>query len=265
MKKPLACLVAASAALLLLGSPIFGAELANIAPLGTATESTEYPGYPATNAIDGNYANFTHTNVPDATPTWQVDLGKEYAIEKVILYNRTNCCPERLRDITVSILAADGTTSNYVSALLNESNQLGGPLTIEIDLVLEAAPSALKRATEKTWHPPMYLLPPAGWVWIAGGSVALSTRTSTSPREITLASCSLVPPDGSFVRTTRTIWPVIGLPSSMTRSISIVGGPKSSLNGLRRADSYWIVVPSAARIETVMSRSRSGQQPSPRL
>jgi hypothetical protein len=54
-------------------------------------------------AVDGNTAgNFgsgscTHTNFEKAW--WAVDLGDTYQIEKVVLWNREDCCSERLNNV----------------------------------------------------------------------------------------------------------------------------------------------------------------------
>lgn len=46
---------------------------------------------------DGNWANnsVTHTD-QTAAPWWQVDLGQVYEIANIKVWNRTDCCPERL-------------------------------------------------------------------------------------------------------------------------------------------------------------------------
>jgi len=69
-------------------------------------------------------------------------------IEEIVLYNRTDCCASRLRDITVSILDGTG-TSVFDSDPLNPENVEGGgqpgvgPATITVDLQ-EAAGKAVK-------------------------------------------------------------------------------------------------------------------------
>ena len=67
----------------------------NIAPKGTATQSsTDFAGV-AQRAIDGNTdGNFesnstTHTSASD-NPWWEVDLGSEVPLEQIIIWNRTD-------------------------------------------------------------------------------------------------------------------------------------------------------------------------------
>ena len=89
----------------------------NIAPYGTATQSsTDYNG-DASRAIDDNingaYAlsSVSHTASEDF-PWWQVDLEEEYEIGHIKLYGRTDdCCKESLSDYTVYVLNAKGDTT----------------------------------------------------------------------------------------------------------------------------------------------------------
>lgn len=82
---------------------------ANAAMFGKATQSSTYNelGGPS-NAIDGNpdgtYANgsVTHT-MPEAGAWWQVDLGDNVPIDTVTLYNRTDCCGDRLADFWIMV------------------------------------------------------------------------------------------------------------------------------------------------------------------
>ena len=80
----------------------------------------------AANGIDGNVGNFTHTTTGGAGGShwWQVDFGEEMSLESVDILNRANCCGERLRDITVSVLDAGG-SAVFTSDLLNPGNELG--------------------------------------------------------------------------------------------------------------------------------------------
>ncbi len=110
----------------------------NVAPGGTAVQSTTSGGNTANLATDGSTANFTHTLSADTSPFWQVTLASETAVYRVVLRNRTSCCQSRLRDITVQILSADGNATNYNSSLLNAENvgytYPAGPASIEVDL-----------------------------------------------------------------------------------------------------------------------------------
>ncbi|MCA9188041.1 MAG: discoidin domain-containing protein, partial [Planctomycetales bacterium] len=108
----------------------------NIAPLGTATQSSNFNGtFVAGLAIDGSLSNFTHTASGDAAATWTLDLGLESQIDGVALWNRGGgCCPERMRDITLDVLASDGTTV-VRSTTLNQGNALGSPLVVSDNML----------------------------------------------------------------------------------------------------------------------------------
>jgi hypothetical protein len=79
----------------------------NLAQGRTATQSSTYgPTTGASNAVDGNTdgsywdGSITHTNL-DANAWWQVDLGASAAVGSISIWNRTDCCPQRLNDYWV--------------------------------------------------------------------------------------------------------------------------------------------------------------------
>ncbi|MCF7847985.1 MAG: discoidin domain-containing protein [Kiritimatiellales bacterium] len=77
----------------------------NIAPKGTASQSTTAYNGPAGLAIDGDTSRkFTHT-AKSANPWWEVDLGSEKEISQVVLWNR-NGFGERLDNFKVRLLDA---------------------------------------------------------------------------------------------------------------------------------------------------------------
>ena len=79
------------------------------------------------NALDGNFGNFTHTTPNNTVDhTWEIDFGQDVMLENISIFNRTNCCAIRLRDITVTVLDAGGSTV-YTSPVLNPNNVLGYP------------------------------------------------------------------------------------------------------------------------------------------
>ena len=82
--------------------------------LGKTAEqsSTGYGGVPS-RAVDGNTSgvwkqnSVTHTN-KEYQPWWQVRLGEDYEIDQVVIWNRTNCCMDRLSNFDVFIYNAAG-------------------------------------------------------------------------------------------------------------------------------------------------------------
>jgi RHS repeat-associated protein len=70
---------------------------------------------------DGNYmvGSVTHTN-GESQPWWQVDLGSVRAVERVGVWNRTDCCAERLTDFYVFVSDAPFASTN-LQATLNQA------------------------------------------------------------------------------------------------------------------------------------------------
>ena len=90
--------------LVILTSSALSGEV-NLAPLfGTASQSTTCFGGPPEQAIDGNLGNFTHTCTGDASPTWQVDLGRVLPLTRIVIWNRSSCCSTRLSNFRVTAL-----------------------------------------------------------------------------------------------------------------------------------------------------------------
>ncbi|XP_046575552.1 uncharacterized protein LOC124283606 [Haliotis rubra] len=47
------------------------------------------------------------TNVDDLSPWWMVDLLSTYTIGNITIYNRGDCCSERLHDVTVEVFSVN--------------------------------------------------------------------------------------------------------------------------------------------------------------
>ena len=81
----------------------------NVAPAGKASQSsTDYRGE-AKRAIDGNTSDrfgsnsVTHTDENVDTPTWELDLGQEMPIDRVVLWNRGEGFGGRLNGVRVAL------------------------------------------------------------------------------------------------------------------------------------------------------------------
>jgi hypothetical protein len=103
----------------------------NVAPGGTATQSsTDFDGFPWL-AIDGNidgwYPNssVTHTDpLTDSSPWWEVNLGRDHQIDRITLWNRTDCCADRLYSFNIEIYTSTGSLASsvgYTGGLPNRS------------------------------------------------------------------------------------------------------------------------------------------------
>jgi alpha-L-fucosidase len=70
--------------------------------------STAYDGTPD-RAVDGNTdgtwgnGSVTHTSETQSQPWWQVDLGSSKSINKIAIWNRTDCCGQRLSNYYVIV------------------------------------------------------------------------------------------------------------------------------------------------------------------
>lgn len=92
------------------------AAAANVALNGTASQSSTGFGGLAERAIDGNRSgsyfdvqSVSHTNNGDPDPAaglfefWEVALDQAYNVGAVLVFNRTDCCQERLDPFRVSL------------------------------------------------------------------------------------------------------------------------------------------------------------------
>jgi len=106
-------IVGGSYALLLAEVQVYGDEICqdriNIAGLGRATQSDTYKGRVASNAIDGNTNGFitgtqSHTLTERSGQAWwKVTFVKPHLICGVVIYNRMDCCQERLSGFSVYV------------------------------------------------------------------------------------------------------------------------------------------------------------------
>jgi len=88
-----------------------------------ATQSSQQAGAPAV-AVDGNTAGdgqlgqVTRTNA-EKDPWWQVDLGQNQPIEKVVIWNQTDCCTQHLHDFYILASTSD-LTDRSLDDILND-------------------------------------------------------------------------------------------------------------------------------------------------
>jgi putative heme-binding domain-containing protein len=86
----------------------------NVARKGKASQSSTAHGGVASRGIDGNTSgNYndggqTHTQEGTLNPWWEVDLGREVPIEKIVIWNRTDGnLGDRLKNYTLKVLDVD--------------------------------------------------------------------------------------------------------------------------------------------------------------
>ncbi len=114
-------------AISLLGWNMAFAQIENFALKKRATASSftevgglKFPGGAVDGIKNGGYG--FHTQLED-NPWWQVDLGMEIAIDKIVIYNRQDCCSERARTIQI-FLSTDGV--NFENAYQHNGSVFGG-------------------------------------------------------------------------------------------------------------------------------------------
>ena len=93
----------------------------NVARGGKATQSSVGYNSPAAKAVDGNksgsFGSCSCTN-SEKDAWWEIDLESESAIDHIIIWNRNDCCPERLDRVSVAVLNSERKPV--------ETKQLGG-------------------------------------------------------------------------------------------------------------------------------------------
>jgi len=85
-------------------------DAVNLAPEGTARQSSTSHSGVASRAIDNNtsghwpHASVTATNGTLADlPWWEVTLEDSVNVDRIVLHNRINCCPDRLNNVHVFV------------------------------------------------------------------------------------------------------------------------------------------------------------------
>ena len=82
----------------------------NVARAGKASHSSTGHNAPAAKAIDGkadgSFGSCSCTN-EEADAWWELDLGSELPLDHILLFNRDDCCPERLNNVTVTVLSSE--------------------------------------------------------------------------------------------------------------------------------------------------------------
>lgn len=102
-----------------------------------AMQSSSRLGNNAMSAVDGdkdgNYANNSVSHTEDSVnPWWQVDLGQDYQINTITIWNRTDCCAERLQNLVV-LLATEKDKTWHEYGSIRSANPYGPRNGIRVD------------------------------------------------------------------------------------------------------------------------------------
>lgn len=71
------------------------------------TQSSNWGNHPASRAVDGYLNNYTHTTL-ESEAWWKVSLEGVHAVKEVNVFNRTDCCKDRLKDFKIILHHANG-------------------------------------------------------------------------------------------------------------------------------------------------------------
>ena len=120
-------------------------EVTNLAVGKTSTQQGTQLSADASRANDGNingdFWNGNSVSLTNWTPNawWEVDLGEVGDIEKINIYNRTDCCSDRLKDYYVLVSDVPFTSTNLNATIAQtgvsdffQSQEAGSPTEINI-------------------------------------------------------------------------------------------------------------------------------------
>ncbi len=124
------------------------ADVVNVAPLGKATQSSTHRGAAASRAIDGDtnggwqHRSISHTELWDQSPWWALELQEPSLISKIVLWNRTDCCSNRLSDFRVRV-SDDSSSEVFMKAFFTDGASY--PDTGQTGFAIELPPGSWGR------------------------------------------------------------------------------------------------------------------------
>jgi hypothetical protein len=149
-----------------------GGDAVNAALGAPTTQSSDGYGFTGAQAVDGDPLTFSHTGDGDLNPWLEVDLGGPVSLSAIRLQNRVGCCPERLYNIDVSVVGADGSL-RYASATLNPVAAGDRPTSPGdfLDLNLDPIVTGSRLRVEKAAY--------AGTEWLSLGELVATGSRAT--------------------------------------------------------------------------------------
>lgn len=117
------CTVAAQSQNLALGKP--ATQSSDIGPPFSATDGLAFKAVDGNTDGNGAGGMVTHTacggQLPSGeckgsdNPWWQVDLGTDFVVNRIQLWNRTDCCRERLDNFRIWVKSSTGNWENFIA------------------------------------------------------------------------------------------------------------------------------------------------------
>lgn len=114
--------------------PVVNLALHKPAIFGDDYNSDLYPASNGNNGVtsSGSDLELAHSGVTSTGNWWRVDLGANYDLERLDIYNRTNCCMDRLNNAKVYIARAnlvnpnvfDATKMTEIGSLTSDKHQI---------------------------------------------------------------------------------------------------------------------------------------------
>lgn len=93
----------------------------NVALNKPARQSSHWGYHPASRAVDGLMDNYTQTQI-ESKASWLVDLEGVHRVKEVNVFNREDCCRERLVNFNLILRHSNGQLSRFLS---NEAHEQG--------------------------------------------------------------------------------------------------------------------------------------------
>lgn len=159
----------------------------NLALTGVASQSSTAFNGPARLANDGNTSGMnwlgsvSHTDY-DAQAWWQVALAADAAIDQVVVWNRTDCCNDRLSDYTVSLWNDGAMVGSQFFAGTSPQTQAFsfGSLVADTVRVQLSGTNYLSLAEVQVFAATAPVPEPGTWALMAGGLALLLRRRARS-------------------------------------------------------------------------------------
>jgi hypothetical protein len=199
----------------------------NVAMGQPATQSSTYDDPctgPASKAVDGNTSgntgdcSFSTTN-NEPQDWWQVDLGASYSIQVIDLWNRTDCCGERLSDFDL-LVSTDGTnwTTFYYPGVAPTTTSFVINAMVRYVKVQLRGQNYLTLAEVQVWGPAFPEID------VLGNGVSIATGDSTPAAADHTNFGGVAVNSGSVVR-------AFTIRNTGTVALPLSGSPLVSVNG----------------------------------